>query len=222
MRKILFLLILLPATMFAQTVEFGYFSLSAVLDSLPEYKTAQDNYNTLLEHCDSEVLRNEEELTRYYVSFLNGQSSFPEPILRMRQKELQNMVDRSVVLRDQLKEWLAQAHDSLFNPIINKVDKAIERVCICNNLAYAIDVDKEVYRFVNPRFGIDITAIVAQEVIMPTLVVNSAAEGAATADDGVTENVEPQPAVDEHHQPIAGDEPRQTIVIENNAETTTE
>lgn len=173
MRKILFLLLFVPVASFAQITEFGFFSLSGVMDSLPECKTAQDNYNALLERCDSEIARGEEELTRCYVSFLEGQNSFPEPILRKRQKELQDMVDRSVLLRDQLKEWLAQAHDSLFNPIVEKIDKAVERVCIHNNLAYAIDTDKAAYRYVNPKFGADITNLIIKEINSPTIIVNT-------------------------------------------------
>lgn len=171
MRKILFLLLFLPVTIFAQTAEFGFFSMEEVMNALPEYATAQDEYNALLERCDSEVARSEEELTRCYVAFLEGQSSFPEPILRKRQKELQDLVDRSVMLRDQLKEWLSQAHDSLFAPIENKIDEAVERVCLRNNYAYAIDCDKRVYRFVNPNIGVKITDLVIQEVISPKPVV---------------------------------------------------
>lgn len=167
MRKLLFLLLFIPAVSFAQVSGFGYFSLSQVMDSLPECKKAQDEYNLLLERCDSEIAHSEAELTRYYVSFLDGQNTFPEPILRKRQKELQDMVDRSVVLRDQLKECLAQAHDSLFNSIISNIDKATERVCLRNNLAYAIDTDKAAYRFVNPMIGIDITELVIKEVLSP-------------------------------------------------------
>lgn len=171
MRKILFLVLFLPVTIFAQTAEFGFFSMEEVMNALPEYATAQDEYNALLERCDSEVARSEEELTRCYVAFLEGQSSFPEPILRKRQKELQDLVDRSVMLRDQLKEWLSQAHDSLFAPIENKIDEAVERVCLRNNYAYAIDCDKRVYRFVNPNIGVKITDLVIQEVISPKPVV---------------------------------------------------
>ena len=141
--------------------------MSAVMDSLPQYKAAQDEYNALLERCDSEIAHSEEELTRCYVAFLDGQSSFPEPILRKRQKELQDLVDRSVVLRDQMKGWLVQAHDSLFLPIVSEIDKATERVCLIKNLAYALDADKESCRYINPNFGVDITAYVIMEVLAP-------------------------------------------------------
>ena len=167
MRKLLFILFIVPVTLCAQNVEFGCFSLEEVMDSLPEYKAAQDEYNLLLERCDSEIARGEEELTRCYVSFLDGQNTFPEPILLKRQKELQDLVDRSIILRDQLKDWLVQAHDSLFTPITQKIDQAVERVCLRNNYAYAIDTDKAAYRYVNPNFGVNITALVIQEVLSP-------------------------------------------------------
>lgn len=187
MRKILFLLFFVPATLLAQNIEFGFFSMSAVMDSLPAYIAAQDEYNAILERCDSEIARGEEELTRCYVAFLDGQNSFPEPILRKRQKELQDMVDRGVILRDQLKDWLAQAHDSLFTPIVATIDKAVERVCLRNNYAYAIDTDKAAYRFVNPAFGVDITALVIEEVVAPVpteAVVDEAVEAAVEAENG--------------------------------------
>lgn len=169
MRKLFFLILFLPAILYAQTTEFGFFSLTDVMDALPEYKAAQEDYNSLLERCDSEIALGEEELTRNYVAFLDGQNSFPEPILRKRQKELQDMVDRNVVLRDQLGDWLAQAHDSLFLPIIEKIDKATERVCLRNSLAFAIDTDKGGYRFIHPDFGVDITELLIEEINTPTL-----------------------------------------------------
>lgn len=167
MRKLLFLILFFPFALSAQVAQFGYFSMSCVLDSLPEYRLAQDEYNALLVRCDEEVAHSEEELTRSYVAFLDGQHSFPEPILRKRQKELQDLVDRSVVLRDQLKEWLSQAHDSLFVPVRQKVDEAVARVCIVRNLAYAIDADESAYRFINPAYGCDIAALVLQEISAP-------------------------------------------------------
>lgn len=167
MRKLLFLILFFPFALSAQVAQFGFFSMSGVLDSLPEYRLAQDEYNALLVRCDEEVAHSEEELTRSYVAFLDGQHSFPEPILRKRQKELQDLVDRSVVLRDQLKEWLSQAHDSLFMPVRQKVDEAVARVCIVRNLAYAIDTDESAYRFINPAYACDIAALVLQEISAP-------------------------------------------------------
>lgn len=156
---------MLPLAAVAQ-IRFGYLNYSEVMQQVPQYKEAQKHYDELLKRCEQELVRNEEELTRNYVSFLDGQREFPEPILRKRQKDLQDLVDRSIVFRDQVKKWLVQAHDSLFAPVNAIVDDAIARVCMHNNLAYVIDTEKSGYLFVNPVMGYDVTTAVVNTILM--------------------------------------------------------
>ncbi|MBQ5731349.1 MAG: OmpH family outer membrane protein [Bacteroidaceae bacterium] len=164
MRKILLILLILPLAAVAQ-VRFGYLNYSEVVQQVPQYKEAQKHYDELLKRCEQELVRNEEELTRNYVSFLDGQREFPELILRKRQKDLQDLVDRSIVFRDQVKKWLIQAHDSLFAPVNAIVDNAIARVCMHNELAYVIDIEKGGYLFVNPAMGYDVTTAVVNTIL---------------------------------------------------------
>lgn len=156
MRKLLFLLLFLPLALFSQS-KFGYFSYTTVLDSLPQYREAMDDYSRLKKRCLKEIEHNEQELTRFYVAFLDGHREFPEPILRKRQKELQQMIDNSVVFRDQLKVWLRHAKDSLSVQSRQLVDSAIQTVCIEQSLMYAINIDGGEYRYINSQFGVDIT-----------------------------------------------------------------
>ena len=157
MRKYIFLLLLLPMAVVAQTNTFGYFRYKKVVEQLPEYQQVCNDYDELKKQCDAEIARNEEQLTRSYVAYLDGQNEFPEPILRKRQKELQELVDKSVLFRKELQTWLTAAHDSLFAPLRAKVDDAVSRVCMHNNLAYIIDLDEAGYKFINPTCGFDIT-----------------------------------------------------------------
>lgn len=157
MRKYIFLFLLLPMAVVAQTNTFGYFRYKKVVEQLPEYQQVCNDYAELKKKCDAEVTRNEEQLTRSYVAYLDGQNEFPEPILRKRQKELQELVDKSILFRQELQTWLTAAHDSLFAPLRAKVDDAVSRVCMHNNLAYVIDLDEAGYKFINPTCGFDIT-----------------------------------------------------------------
>ena len=157
MRKFIFLLMLLPMTVMAQSNTFGYFRYTKVMEQLPEYAQAVKEYSELKKRCDTEIARNEEELTRAYVAYLDGQNEFPEPILRKRQKELQELVDKSILFREELTSWLATAQDSLMAPLRAKIDDAVGRVCMHNNLAYIIDLDNAGYKFINPTCGFDIT-----------------------------------------------------------------
>ena len=157
MRKLFFLLMLIPMALAAQTNIFGYIHYDKVMKQMPEYLQANNEYSELKKRCDAEIARNEEELTRSYVAYLDGQNEFPEPILRKRQKELQQLVDKSVLFRGELQTWLAQAQDSLMTPVRAKLDDAISRVCMHNNLAYVIDIDNAAYKFINPNCGFDVT-----------------------------------------------------------------
>ena len=147
--------------------KFGYFSYKAVLDSLPQYKIAMDGYDKLKKRCLKEIDHNEQELTRFYVAFLDGQRDFPEPILRKRQKELQQLIDNSISFRDELKRWLRHAKDSLTETSRLAVDSALPRVCEELSLSYAIDTDNGGYRYINPVFGQDITADIISVILYP-------------------------------------------------------
>ena len=152
--------------MFSQS-KFGYFSYATVLDSLPQYKQAMNDYEKLKQRCLKEIEHNEQELTRFYVAFLDGHRDFPEPILRKRQKELQQMIDNSVIFRDQLKVWLRHAKDSLSAQSVQMVDSALHRVCTELSLLYAINTDEAGYKYLNKQFGQDITNDVLSVILYP-------------------------------------------------------
>lgn len=166
MRKILLILLLFPLLSVAQN-KFAFYSHSEALESVPGYRESIAEYELLKQRCDAEIERNEQELTRKYVAFLDGQQDFPELILRKRQKELQQMVDNSVLFRDQLKQWLKQAKDSLLSPHNATVDAALEKVCLRKDLAYAINSDEVKLRYVNPNIGVEITDAVIDEILNP-------------------------------------------------------
>ncbi len=163
MRKFTLFLLFVPFVLSAQN-RFGYFSYSEVLEALPQYAQAGEEYELLKQRCQEELDRNEQELTRLYVAYLDGHREFPEPILRRRQNELQQMVDNSVALRAQLKDWLSQARDSLLLPCTEAIDASLARVCAAYSLSYAIDTDIEAYKYINPEFGVDITALVIEDI----------------------------------------------------------
>ena len=168
MRKLLLLFIFSPLVVMSQD-KFGYFSYKAVLDSLPQYAVAMDSYDKLKQRCLKEIDHNEQELTRFYVAFLDGQRDFPEPILRKRQKELQQMIDNSVMFRNELKAWLRHAKDSLAASSYQLIDSVLPRVCGELSLSYILDIDKGGYKYINPLFGENVTADVISAILRPEL-----------------------------------------------------
>jgi outer membrane protein len=167
--------------------KFGFFSYNAVLDSLPQYKVAMESYDMLKQRCLKEIDHNEQELTRFYVAFLDGHRDFPEPILRKRQKELQQLIDNSIAFRDELKAWLRHAKDSLTASSRLLVDSALVRVCTELSLSYVIDTDNGGYRYINPLFGEDVTKDIVSAIIFPELPLRNVVECPEVATDSIME-----------------------------------
>lgn len=186
MRKLLLLFLFSPLVLMSQE-KFGFFSYNAVLDSLPQYKVAMDSYDMLKQRCLKEIDHNEQELTRFYVAFLDGHRDFPEPILRKRQKELQQLIDNSIAFRDELKAWLRHAKDSLTASSRLLVDSALVRVCTELSLSYVIDTDNGGYRYINPLFGEDVTKDIVSAIIFPELPLRNVVECPEVATDSIME-----------------------------------
>ena len=186
MRKLLLLFLFSPLVLMSQE-KFGFFSYNAVLDSLPQYKVAMESYDMLKQRCLKEIDHNEQELTRFYVAFLDGHRDFPEPILRKRQKELQQLIDNSIAFRDELKAWLRHAKDSLTASSRLLVDSALVRVCTELSLSYVIDTDNGGYRYINPLFGEDVTKDIVSAIIFPELPLRNVVECPEVATDSIME-----------------------------------
>ncbi|MBR2637624.1 MAG: OmpH family outer membrane protein [Bacteroidaceae bacterium] len=216
------LLVFVPLFSYAQG-NFGYYSHSELLKQHPRHSSVEADYNDLLVLCNKEVERNERELTRLYVSFLEGQKSFPEPIMRKRQKELQELVDKSVVFRKQIKEWLVEARDSLYSPLDSSIDSAVAKVCQYNNLAYVIDVDKAGYAYVNPAYGFDVTAAVLSTLANNGIPQKVYATGHVNAPAPIDEenalpkdSVKQETATGQQQEEVATEKKQDVIQEENN------
>lgn len=209
MRKLFLLLVFSPLFLMSQN-KFGYFSYKAVLDSLPQYKIAMDGYDKLKKRCLKEIDHNEQELTRFYVAFLDGQRDFPEPILRKRQKELQQLIDNSISFRDELKRWLRHAKDSLTETSRLAVDSALPRVCEELSLSYAIDTDNGGYRYINPVFGQDITADIISVILYPERPLREVVEVVEVAADSIATEEIPTLPVAETATPVTETETETT------------
>ena len=94
--KTLFLLLCvlaLPLLASAQ-IRFGYFSYDTVLKSMPDYLMAQRNIDDLRQKYDNEMKRSEQEFNAKYEEFLDAQRDLVPSILRKRQTEIQEMMEK--------------------------------------------------------------------------------------------------------------------------------
>lgn len=163
MKKLFLLIVLgvLSLTANAQT-RFGYFSFDNVLKSMPDYVLAQRSIDNLRQKYDAEMKRAEDEFNSKYEEFLDVQKDLVPAILRKRQAELQEMMQKNINFKNESQRLLKQAEADAFAPVKNKLYNAITKVGQAQGYAFILNTDGDACPYVNPEMGEDATELIKE------------------------------------------------------------
>ena len=168
MKKLLILLVcFLSLTAQAQTdtaavsaFRFGYLSYDSALYSMPDYVIVQQNLADLRTKYEAEQKRVEEEFNRKYEEFLEGQKDFPPSILRKRQTELKDMMERNIAFRQVGQEDLRRVEHELMAPLRQRLSAVLAALASLRGLALILNTDSNAAPYINPLQGEDLNQAV--------------------------------------------------------------
>ena len=172
LKKILIIMLFAaPMGLFAQATEqpvvaqevapqptFGYLSYDNVFKAMPDYADAQESLNQLKGKYEAEIKRAEKEFEKKYSEFLQNQKELPEAILLRRQKELQQLMEKSIEFKSEIKAQLAKAQEEMTAPVTAKLNAAIKTIAEQHKLQYVLNTDNNNCPYINPACGLDLTA----------------------------------------------------------------
>lgn len=163
MKKLFLLIVLgvLSLTANAQT-RFGYFSFDNVLKSMPDYVMAQRSIDDLRQKYDVEMKRAEDEFNSKYEEFLDVQKDLVPAILRKRQAELQEMMQKNINFKNESQRLLKQAEADAFAPVKNKLYNALTKIGQAQGYAFILNTDGDACPYVNPEMGEDATELIKE------------------------------------------------------------
>lgn len=163
MKKLFLLIVLgvLSLTANAQT-RFGYFSFDNVLKSMPDYVMAQRSIDDLRQKYDAEMKRAEDEFNSKYEEFLDVQKDLVPAIIRKRQAELQEMMQKNINFKNESQRLLKQAEADAFAPVKNKLYNALTKVGQAQGYAFILNTDGDACPYVNPEMGEDATELIKE------------------------------------------------------------
>ena len=162
MKKTLLFIILIamPLLASAQT-RFGYFSFDAMLK---EYVKAQADVDNLRRKYDSEMRRAEMEFNSKYEEFLEVQSTLVPTILRKRQTELQDLMEKNVEFRKDAERLLKQAETDALSPVRRRLAAAVAAVGKDQGYAFILNTDNDACPYINPEMGEDATELIKAQL----------------------------------------------------------
>ena len=139
---------------------FGYLSYDSVLVSMPGYALAQNTLTTLRRQYDAEMERVEQDFNLKYEEFLEGQRDFPPTILRKRQTELKELLERNVSFKAASRRELAEAEAGAMAPLRSRLADVVRAIGQERGYAFILNTDAGAVPFVNDALGEDITNLV--------------------------------------------------------------
>ena len=153
-----FVIAILAITANAQsTLKFAYFNYNEVLKSMPEYAAATRSINDLRAKYDAETTRSENDFHAKYEDFLDGQRNFAPSILKKRQAELQELLDKNIIFKKEADRLIEQAEKQAYAPVHAKLRKTIAKMAQESGYAFVLNADNNALPYVNNMIGEDIT-----------------------------------------------------------------
>ena len=115
----------------------------------------------LRQKYDAEMKRAEDEFNRKYEEFLDGQRDFAPSILKKRQAELQELMEKNVAFKDEANRLLKQAREEAYAPLKARLQAIVKRIGEEQGLAFVLNTDNNAVPFVSAAAGEDITPRIA-------------------------------------------------------------
>lgn len=161
MKKFILFIFLLALPLIASAqIRFGYLSYNTVLTSMTDYQLAKRSIDDLKLKYDAEMKRSEKEFNEKYEEFLEVQRDLVPSILRKRQGELQEMMEKNIAFKNDAQQLLKQAETDAYAPVKKKLNEAVANVARERGYAFVINTDNDACPYVNSEMGEDATEAV--------------------------------------------------------------
>jgi outer membrane protein len=161
-KTVLLALLVLPMSLFAQTLKFGHMNSQEVIVVMPEYLKATEELKALEKKYTDELQRGQAEFNKKYQEFQQAiaADSLPQNIAERRQKELQDMAQKQEQFQQEAVQSLEKAQADLMAPISKKLNDAVQAVGEAQGLIYIFDLARTSIPFVNESQSTNVTAAV--------------------------------------------------------------
>jgi outer membrane protein len=156
-------LILMAAsqTVFAQnTLKFAHINNDELVRSMPEFDSAMVKLENLRMQYVNDIELLQVEFNNAYNRYVTESPKWSDMIKRTKEEELGSMQQKIEAFQTQAQQEMQDTQGLLFQPIIEKADKAIKSVGKENGFVYVFDTSKGVLLYFDAEKSTDITDLV--------------------------------------------------------------
>ena len=104
--------------------------------------------------------RVEDEFNKKYEQFLDGQKDFAPSILKKRQAELQELMEKNLAFKEEAKRLLKQAEEEAYAPLRLKLSEVLRGIGDARGYAFILNTDNDAVPYISSVVGEDISSLV--------------------------------------------------------------
>ncbi len=130
-----------PVTATAGPLKLGYTNIDYVLSQTPEAKDIQNQLTIQRTQSENELKRMQKELEDKYGAYEKGAAQMSDVIKKDRETELQGLQARIQEFGRTAEQSLQSKYQQLVNPVVQKIQKAIDAVAKENGYQYVFNLD---------------------------------------------------------------------------------
>lgn len=131
---------LLPLSLLAQDLKFGYVNRAEIFQKMPETVVASKKIEELAKNYESELSKMKEEYQRKGSEFVATRDSLPESIRVHRMTDIQDLEQRLQAFYQDSQNDIQKQQQELIIPINDKLMNAVKAVGQENSLVYIFDI----------------------------------------------------------------------------------
>ena len=130
-------LVMGSTSLFAQ--KFGRINTQEIIMAMPETKTMQENMETYAKELQDNIETMNVEFNTKLQDFQKNYNTFSDAIKEMKEKELQDMQNRTREFQERAQQDYQKKQNELLGPIIEKAKAAIDKVSAANAYTAVFD-----------------------------------------------------------------------------------
>ncbi|GAB3983577.1 hypothetical protein GCM10028806_56960 [Spirosoma terrae] len=130
-----------PTTTAAGPLKLGYTNIDYILGQTPEAKDIQNQLTIQRTQSENELKRMQKELEDKYGAYEKGAAQMTDVIRKDRETELQTLQSRIQEFGRSAEQSLQTKYGQLVNPVVQKIQKAIDAVAKDNGYTYVFNLD---------------------------------------------------------------------------------
>jgi len=144
-------------------LKIGHINSNEILALMPDIKAADTQLQNFAQQLDSEIKRQYDEYQQKYAALMTD-TTLPKAVMEAKAQELASLEATITQLQQSSQDQVLQKKDALYQPILAKIDRAIQAVAKEQHYTYIIDASTgtlvygidtyDITPFVKRRLGI--------------------------------------------------------------------